>query len=116
MADKYLPLGTRVTFDMADVLGRYSDSLPSDHKARSGYLKAWKRNRYLKRGDVRTGVIVGVRTLANGYVSWPYSDEPIVFYPEEHFPAYIVAYDLHLTTVRLRIHDVQRPLGGESDE
>jgi len=113
--DKYLPLGTRVTFDMADVLGRYSNSLPSDHKHRSGYLKTWKRNPYLKRGDVRTGVVVGVRTLANGYATWMYSDEPIVFYPEEHFPAYIAAYDLRLKPVRLHIYDAI-PLGGESDE
>jgi hypothetical protein len=89
------------------VLGRYSDQLPHDHKHRSGYLKVWKRNPYLKRDDTREGVIVGSRTLANGYATWAYADEPIVFYPEEHFTAYLVAYDLRRRPVYLLPSDVE---------
>lgn len=99
-------LGAPVTFDMADVLGRYSDALPSGHPARSGYLKRWKPNPYYRRGDTRTGVIVGVRTLVNGYATWQYSDEPIIFYPEEHFTAYLVAFDLRRKPVYLLPDDV----------
>lgn len=111
----YLPLGTRVTFDMADTLGRHSDRLPTGHPARHGYLKVWRSNPYAKRGTTQTGVIAGVRTLADGYASWPYSDEPIVFYPESHFPAYLVAFDLRRKPVYLRIEDVRPERGGESD-
>lgn len=99
-------LGDRVLFDMCDVLGRGSDRLPSGHPARHGYLKTWKKNPYLRRTERTLGVIVGSRTLANGYASWPYSDEPIVFYPEHHFTAYLVAWDLHRRPVYLLPEDL----------
>lgn len=103
-----IALGAPVTFDMADVLGRYSDPLPPDSKYRTGWLKVWKPNPYLPRSsEPRAGVIVGVRTLANGYATWAYRDEPIVFYPEEHFTAYLVAFDLRRKPVLLLPKNVQ---------
>ena len=95
-----IDLGAPVTFDMADVLNRVSASLP-DGK-RGGYLKVWRVNPYLKPGEhPMSGIVVGVRTLSDGAATWDYADEPIVYHPEVHFTAYLIAYDLHRKPVFL---------------
>lgn len=44
---------------------------------------------------IRPGIVIGVRTLANGEVDYGWEDNPTVFYAKEHFTAYLVAYDVH---------------------
>ena len=95
-----IALGAPVNFDMADVLNRVSAPLPDGR--RGGYLKVWRVNRYLKPGEhPMSGVVVGVRTLCDGAATWDYSDEPIVFHPEQWFRAYLIAYDLRRKPVFL---------------
>lgn len=48
--------------------------------------------------DHREGIVIGKRTLANGYVNYDY-DEGTTFEPESHLIAYVIAYDLHRNPV-----------------
>jgi hypothetical protein len=96
-------LGAPVTFDYSDILRRQQIS-PYDH--RSPIRKDWRKVKWGTRGDVRSGVIVGVRTLANGTLHW-YSDEPIQFYPDLYFTAYLVAFHLRRKPVFLLPDDVE---------
>lgn len=97
-------LGERVHFDHSDILRRQSVT-PYDTK--QPMRKEWRKSQWGKRGDVRHGLIVGVRTLSNGTITW-FSDEPIVFHPEMYFTAYLVAYDLRRNPVYLLPDDVTR--------
>jgi hypothetical protein len=98
-------LGERVHFDYSDILRRQSVTLAANSSSRYG--KVWRKTAWGKRGDVRHGVIVGVRTLSNGTITW-FSDEPIVFHPELYFTAYLVAFDLRRKPVYLLPDDVTR--------
>lgn len=59
----------------------------------------------------RIGVVVGRRTLSNGYVNQGYYDEPTTYHGVHTFTAYLVAFDLrrkpvlvlpeHITAVSL---------------
>jgi hypothetical protein len=53
------------------------------------WIKLWQPRKLYGDG-FRTGVVAGVRTLANGRVIWGTYDEPTEFSPEQHFPAAIV--------------------------
>lgn len=44
--------------------------------------------------DPRPGIIIGKRTLANGYANYDY-DSGTTFEPDQHVTAYVIAYDLH---------------------
>lgn len=48
--------------------------------------------------DPRPGIVIGKRTLANGYLHYDY-DTGATFEPDEHLTAYVVAYDLHRNPV-----------------
>jgi hypothetical protein len=101
-------LGARVHFDYSDILRRASVELPHKHGHLSGrYGKEWRKAQWGKRGDVRHGIIVGVRTLVNGESQWSYGDEPIVFHPVTYFTAYLVAFDLRRKAVYLLPDDVE---------
>jgi hypothetical protein len=102
---KPIRLGERVHFDYSDILRRQSVTLAA--KSSSRYGKVWRKTAWGKRGDVRHGVIVGIRTLSNGTITW-FSDEPIVFHPELYFTAYLVAFDLRRKPVYLLPDDVTR--------
>jgi hypothetical protein len=97
-------LGERVHFDYSDILRRQSVT-PYDIK--QPMRKEWRKTQWGKRGDLRHGLIIGVRTLSNGTITW-FSDEPIVFHPEMYFTAYLIAYDLRRNPVYLLPDDVTR--------
>jgi hypothetical protein len=97
-------LGARVHFDYSDILTRQTIVPHSGPGGR--YLKEWRKVVWGKRGDVRHGLIVGVRTLVNGESRWNY-DEPIEFHPVMYFTAYLVAYDLRRRPVYLLPDDVE---------
>jgi hypothetical protein len=97
-------LGDRVTFDYSDILHRQSIT-PYDLK--QPMRKDWRKAQWGKRGDVRHGFIVGVRTLANGTLHWNY-EEPTRFVADLYFTAYLVAFDLRRKPVYLLPDDVER--------
>lgn len=57
--------------------------------------------------EARQGIIVGVRTLANGYLSGGYWEEPTQFEASEHFRAYLVAFDVRRRPVLVRPEHVR---------
>jgi hypothetical protein len=97
-------LGEQVHFDYSDILRRQS---VTPYDTRQPMRKEWRKTQWGKRGDVRHGLIVGVRTLSNGVIKWNY-EEPIQFYPDLHFTAYLVAFDLRRKPVFLLPDDVTR--------
>lgn len=101
--------GDRVTFTRS--LHRHTVSRqvvsPSEwgdqHRFRS--YKEWTVERWI--GDDNTtapveprpGIIIGKRTLANGYLHYESYEDPITFKPDQHLTAYVIAYDLHRSPV-----------------
>lgn len=102
---KPVRLGERVHFDYSDILRR--KEVRGAAFANVPVRKEWGKNEWGKRGDVRHGIIVGIRTLSNGTITW-FSDEPIVFYPDLYFTAYLVSFDLRRKPVYLLPDDVTR--------
>lgn len=95
-------LGQPVRFNLRDILFR---SIGDSH--RSGrYPKVWKPRSY-QPNRVVDGFIIGIRTLSNGDVTWGSYDEPTIYYPGEHFTAYLVAFDLRRKPVYLLPDDVE---------
>jgi hypothetical protein len=45
------------------------------------------------RTPVKAGIVIGLRTLANGTVQGGY-DEPIEFHATEHVTAYLIVFDI----------------------
>jgi hypothetical protein len=66
----------------------YTDKLPIN--------KAWVPNQFAKEQE---GIIVGKRTLANGYCSW--EEWGTVHEPAEHFTAYMIVTDLRSAPVHV---------------
>lgn len=97
-------LGARVHFDYSDILRR--DEVRGGAFTNTPVRKEWRKTQWGKRGNVRTGIIVGVRTLSNGVIEWNY-EEPIQFYPDLYFTAYLVAFDLRRKPVYLLPDDVE---------
>jgi hypothetical protein len=97
-------LGERIHFDYSDILHRQSVT-PYDLK--QPMRKDWRKAQWGKRGDVRHGFIIGVRTLANGTLHWNY-EEPTRFVADLYFTAYLVAFDLRRKPVYLLPDDVTR--------
>ena len=85
-----LPLGLPVAF--SHVLRRTSGEW--EPTPRAGWSKAWKPFP-VPAGDPRVGILVGVRTLANGRISGGGYDDPIVFKAERTFPALLVSFALY---------------------
>jgi len=98
-------LGERVHFDYSDILRR--KEVRGAAFANVPVRKEWGKTEWGKRGDVRHGLIVGVRTLSNGVIEWNY-EEPIQFFPDLYFTAYLVAFDLRRKPVYLLPDDVTR--------
>jgi hypothetical protein len=99
-------LGQRVSFDYADII--YRQQVKPDmfqHPIREPFRKKWLKTEWVKRGNIKEGIICGVRTLSDGTIDWSF-DEPVTFYPETYFPAYIVAFDLRRKPVHLLPADV----------
>jgi hypothetical protein len=97
-------LGARVHFDYSDILRR--KEVRGAAFVNVPVRKEWKKVEWGKRGDKRHGIIVGVRTLSNGVIEWNY-EEPIQFYPDLYFTAYLVAFDLRRKPVYLLPDDVE---------
>jgi hypothetical protein len=102
---KAVRLGERVHFDYSDILRR--KEVRGAAFANVPVRKEWGKTEWGKRGDVRHGLIVGVRTLSNGVIEWNY-EEPIQFYPDLYFTAYLISYDLRRKPVYLLPDDVTR--------
>lgn len=75
------------------------------HRKQQGRpARTWVPNMY---DDTRrTGIVVGIRTLADGEVEYNY-DEPTVFYPTRHFRAYLIATDLRRKPVLVLPEDMR---------
>jgi hypothetical protein len=60
------------------------------------YTKRWHAERYPGEPEPAPteGVLIGVRTLSNGFVTYGWTDEPTTYEPREHFTAYVVAHSL----------------------
>lgn len=103
-------LGDPVTFDWVDVLTRRTRQgfVKEDPLMRKRWIKEWDKNRFLKPGKVGTGIVVGARTLADGYndggMSW---DDPIIFQPLTYRSVLLVAFDLRRRPVYLSPDDVR---------
>ena len=100
-------LGCRVAFDYADII--YRQQVKPDmfqHPIRDAFRKEWRKTEWVKRGNHRYGILVGIRTLSNGTIDWSF-DEPVTFYPETYFTGYIVAFDLRRKPVHLLPADVE---------
>jgi hypothetical protein len=100
-----LRLGTPVAFDYSDILRR--QEVRGSAFSNVPVRKEWRKTQWGKRGDLRHGLVVGVRTLSNGVIEWNY-EEPIQFFPDLHFTAYLVAFDLRRKPVYLLPDDVTR--------
>jgi hypothetical protein len=98
-------LGERVHFDYTDILRR--EEVRGAAFGNVPVRKEWRKTQWGKRGDVRHGLIIGVRTLSNGVIEWNY-EEPIQFYPDLYFTAYLIAFDLRRVPVYLLPDDVTR--------
>lgn len=66
-------------------------------------LKVWEPNPFAAR---REGIVVGVRTLSNGERVYIGYEEGLTFAPEEHFTAYLVAFDMRRKPVHVRPEDL----------
>lgn len=100
-------LGCRVAFDYSDII--YRQQVKPDmfqHPIREPFRKKWLKTEWVKRGNHRYGVLVGIRTLSDGTIDWSF-DEPVTFYPETYFTAYLVAFDLRRKPVFLLPDDVE---------
>jgi len=96
-----LELGTHVR--ATKELKRITRERRPEEKSVSAYtrlLKEWVtqpivdvRNRGSEVRKHRAGLVIGLRNLSNGGVEYGY-DEGTQFFPESHFQAVIVAYDL----------------------
>lgn len=96
-------LGQRVTFSNADVLERATQTGPG-YRTR----KVWRTPLWKKPGESR-GVVVGIRTLSNGRVTYNY-DEPTEYTANEWFKAALIATDLLRKPVFVRVEDVKPEL------
>ena len=85
--------GQRVRFRRCDA--RYRTTSDRWTMAYS-YWKTWARRTWLTEDPVE-GIVIGVRTLNDGWVS--YAGESTSYRPKEWYPAYIVAYDLRRSPV-----------------
>lgn len=103
MSDELLPFGARVIFTHA--LRRhvhYNTSITvqgwSGPVKRDGDVKTWHPEPMLGCTRIpetgRTGIVIGVRTLANGLREYLGYEEGIAFVPAEHLRAYVIAWDM----------------------
>lgn len=83
------PLGAAVAFT-------WTLHRRSAWNAQGRLSKAWVVGEWVGQAEpaARRGILVGVRTLANGTVEYLGHEEGSVFRPEERLTAYLVAYDL----------------------
>lgn len=102
-------LGERVTWDRYNELARYqvqSQEPAQDDLGkyrRTVYRKEWRSVRdhlpqateFSPAPQERSGIVVGVRTLANGVLRWGSEDEPTELLADEYVPAVLVSWDLH---------------------
>ena len=70
------------------------------NKVRGRFWKVWQPVDH----ELRHGIVVGKRTLANGWLDGGYG-EPTVFVPEEHLTAWLVAYHLRRKPVLTLLDD-----------
>lgn len=98
-----LRLGTLVRFEWHTRLRRTEATIGGGR-----YQKVWvPASRPPEVPEVRTGVIVGKRTLADGEAQYYASDEPVSWSPKHHFEAYLVAYDLRRRPVYVLVEDIE---------
>lgn len=73
---------------------------------RSG--RTWQPHPYTPLAEQeQEGIIIGKRTLANGDCD-PWEEEVgVIFHPKEHFPAYLIATDLHRNPSTVRVENVK---------
>lgn len=114
MTTELLPLGTRVTFDRADVLVRDYVDLTDEDKRRRQYMgyrdtrrKEWRTVREHWSGmDIvahpTPGVIVGARSLANGLTEYEPDYGTVFMASGPRVPVYLVATGLHDGLVKVR--------------
>lgn len=95
-----LPLGTRVQYRRP--LQRVEKVVHHQRPSRRTFRKVWQAT---KRHEWEDGVVVGVRTLANGPVHW--DDYGTYFTADQYVQAYLVAFSLHRNPVHVEYHNVR---------
>jgi hypothetical protein len=88
-------LGQKVRFTW--VLHRASEAAhPPGASSRRLPRKVWRTEGWPGQPEPlpREGVIVGKRTLSDGEIDYGGYEDPVTYYPERHFTAWLVAFDL----------------------
>ena len=94
-------LGDRVRYTNA-LHRRYKPSSPMSRRVWEPYEFDVQHPEH--RGE---GIVVGMRTLADGRVQSGYPDDPPAFFADERFPAVLIAHSLRSKPVFVRVEDVQ---------
>lgn len=97
-----LQLGQRVLF--TNQLSRVSESRPTGTFGHNEWWKSWEPIGYPS--TPTEGVIVGVRTLADGVNER--IDYGVAFFPRKHFKAYLVAFDMRQNPVYVLPEHIKR--------
>ena len=61
------------------------------------FWKLWDKRHWVK-PEPMEGIIVGIRTLSNGWVRYGDETTPTTYTAKEHFIAYLIAYDVRRAT------------------
>lgn len=89
-----MKLGDRVTFTRT--LSRRGVDVLDRERGRRRFRREWSSEEYpgQPEPEPREGIVVGVRTLADGSVDYSY-EEPAVFVADRRFRAYLIAFSVH---------------------
>lgn len=101
MADTKLTLGARVQFRSQLERVWVPRATMSNTLSGQGRAKRWKPQFLL---EPREGIIIGIRTLSDGIVT--NGDYGMEFSGVNHYPAYLVAYDVRRQPVFVFPQDV----------
>jgi hypothetical protein len=96
--------GQRIRFDRADVRQRTTSSYQSN--GRGGWMKEWAKRSWSKPGQLE-GILIGIRTLSNGWVTYGDEFTPTRYEAVDHFTAYLIAYDTRRSPVYLLPEDCE---------
>lgn len=69
--------------------------------------KVWKRGDWRGEPDPGEGIVVGLRTLADGFSDWESEEVGYVFTPTDRHSAVLIAYDLRRKPVLALLEDVE---------
>ena len=94
--DIHLGMAVRFTWHLTR-RSQYTDTVFDKWGSSRKWVKRWETASYpgQKEPQLRDGILIGVRTLIDGYNSGGGYEDPIVFVPERRFRAYLIAVNMH---------------------